>query len=387
MRSKIKWSILIPSLLYRKSNFNYIYKILYQQIKKEGLSDYIEILDFLDDGENNFLDKKKFLIEKSKGKYISFLYDDLEISDNFIKDIFNNLNGNYLYFDQYFINNGKYQKESFPDITLYPISRNKIDEDYFYGKVKIDSNSLEEVFTVRDRQRKNPYSIIVTAYKSQDFIEECLDSIEGQSYFKDYDEFEVLVGVDGCESTLNKLKDIRYKYRNLKIFMMDSNMGTYVTSNTLIDLVKYENIIRFDSDDIMMSFLVQSVDNNIHRYSVIKLGYHNFINDTNKIQTQSDTAHGVLYFKKQIMDNLAGGYENWACAADSEFIFRIRQHVNILDLEEPVFFYRIHSGSLTRRTDTGMKSDIRKKYRSMIKPNYLISDLFIKRITAMYEEV
>ena len=40
---------------------------------------------------------------------------------------------------------------------------------------------------------------------------------------------------------INKVKEIMHKYRNLRVFMMDSNMGTYVTSNTLLDLIQYEN--------------------------------------------------------------------------------------------------------------------------------------------------
>ena len=48
-------------------------------------------------------------------------------------------------------------------------------------------------------------SIIISAYKASEFIEECLDSILGQSTSIRY---EVILGVDGCKDTLDKIKSI-----------------------------------------------------------------------------------------------------------------------------------------------------------------------------------
>lgn len=47
-------------------------------------------------------------------------------------------------------------------------------------------------------------SICVSAYKASDYIKECLDSINGQTYFNKNKNYEVIVGIDGCEETLEK---------------------------------------------------------------------------------------------------------------------------------------------------------------------------------------
>jgi Glycosyltransferases involved in cell wall biogenesis len=107
----------------------------------------------------------------------------------------------------------------------------------------------------------NGISILVTAYKSANYIERCLDSIFNQTWFKTNDNWEVLLGIDGCFSTLEKIMDIKHKYPKLKYYMMINNRGTYVTSNTLLDLTnpEYSHNLRFDSDDIMCPEMVEKL--------------------------------------------------------------------------------------------------------------------------------
>ena len=81
-------------------------------------------------------------------------------------------------------------------------------------------------------------SVCISAYDTAEYIEECLDSIYDQSYFLTNDNWEVLVGIDCCEQTLLKVKSIMHKYKNIRVFMMDSNKGTYITCNTIIKNAK-----------------------------------------------------------------------------------------------------------------------------------------------------
>ena len=164
---------------------------------------------------------------------------------------------------------------------------------------------------------KPPISIIITAYQSQKYIEECLDSIENQTYFKNNNNFEVLVGVDACRSTLNKLFEIRHKYRNLRIFMMKENKGTYVTTNTLLDLIKYDNIIRFDSDDVMLPHMVNEIMQYYRNNDIIKFSYYKYKNQSQRIPEAGKStrlSEGAIFYKKRVIE-LTGGYRNWICAA------------------------------------------------------------------------
>ena len=99
-------------------------------------------------------------------------------------------------------------------------------------------------------------SVIISAYKASEFIEECLDSILEQQTNFDY---EVLVGVDGCPDTLNKIKDILYKYKdfNFRFYYFEINVGKYLMVNSMAKESIYDNLAFFDVDDIMMNNFIE----------------------------------------------------------------------------------------------------------------------------------
>lgn len=85
------WSILICTLDSREKLFNRLYAKLHKQITDLNLEDKIEILYFKDNREYSVGFKRNALIEKSRGKYICFIDDDDEISDDYIKIIHDRL--------------------------------------------------------------------------------------------------------------------------------------------------------------------------------------------------------------------------------------------------------------------------------------------------------
>lgn len=249
----------------------------------------------------------------------------------------------------------------------------------------VNPNTVEHLPVL---ENKEPISIIVTAYQTQDFIEECLDSIEAQTYFENNDNYEILVGIDGCEETLNKLLGIRHKYRNLRIFMMKKNVGTFITTNTLIDIMKTNNYIRFDSDDIMIPEMVNEIMYYSNDFDIIKFSYFNFnINGYNRLKTVGNRyAAGVIFFKKRVFD-LYGGYQPWICTAEGEILIRIGNDLNVKEIDWGLFKRRVHKNSLTQKNETGMFSDIRKEYHKMIIKNQMNGIKKIKRITGEYYEI
>ena len=94
-------------------------------------------------------------------------------------------------------------------------------------------------------------SICVTAFKSVKFIKKTLNSITNQTWFKNNKNYEIILGIDGCNETLQYIKRIQNNYKNLIVIMMKKNKGTYITTNTIMTISKYDHLIRFDSDDIM----------------------------------------------------------------------------------------------------------------------------------------
>lgn len=203
-------------------------------------------------------------------------------------------------------------------------------------------------------------SICITAYNVEEYIKECLDSVLKQTWFKNHKNWEIIVGVDGCEKTLDYLKTIMHLYKNLRVLMMDTNRGTYITSNTIISTAKYENIFRFDSDDIMCPELVETVMSNKDVCSLVRYYLQNFGGNTDR-----GVAHGTIYIKKSVFMKY-GGFRPWPCGADTEIYYRLKNVENVKNINKTLMLRRIHNTSLTQANNTGMKSELRKKYKKFI---------------------
>lgn len=254
------------------------------------------------------------------------------------------------------------------------------DIDYNFNK------KAEEYVYLPIASEKKSVSIIITAYETQDFIEECLDSIENQTYFINNDNYEILVGIDGCQKTLDKVLQIYKKYRNLNVFLLVKNSGTYVTTNTLIDLVKYDNIIRFDSDDVMRPELINEIMYYAGEYDIIQFKYRNFRNNLRGVYGRSDYANGAIFIRKNVFD-LFGGYMPWLCAADYEFLTRVNRHIKIKRHNNLLMYRRMHDNSLTRRNDTKMTSSLRKKYHKLIQDKDYSEICFIDKKISNYFKI
>lgn len=229
----------------------------------------------------------------------------------------------------------------------------------------------------------------MTAYQTQNFIEEALDSIEDQTYFVNNDNFEILLGIDNCQETLEKVQSIRHRYRNLRVFMMDARRGPYVTLNTLLDHVNYPHLIRFDSDDMMKENMVSKILN-LGDFECVIFKCRNFSRNGIGIPNRELDmwSHGTCYYKTRIFERF-GGFMDWECAADTEFLTRIGNYVYIKPFDAILFYRRIHGNNLTQREDTGHKSMMREKYKNYIDRSkfWLPRVVKIDKVTNTYKEI
>jgi len=138
---------------------------------------------------------------------------------------------------------------------------------------------------------------------------------------------------------------------------MNENKGTYITTNTIMDISKYDHLIRFDSDDIMYSNLVENVMKQDIKYDMIRFKMKNFDIKTN--QTELRNAYGQFMIKHWVFDYF-GGFMPWKCAADDEFFIRVKNFINILFLNDELLLRKIHPNSLTQSNKTNFNSIERK---------------------------
>jgi len=213
-------------------------------------------------------------------------------------------------------------------------------------------------------------SIIVSAFNTANYITDCVDSLLNMTDLRNF-EWEILIGVDGCQKTLNVLE----KYigmENITVYYQKINQGCYPTTNFLIKQSKYQNILIFNSDDIAYPKLLKSVamyfDKN---YDAVRFKGGQSTNMKNF--TKTSFGHGVLVVNKKAFEKW-GFYKNVRCAADRIFLKKIaRNKACIININTVLFLRRLHPSSLTKCKEYNMRSQYRKNVaRGIIKETAII---------------
>jgi len=212
-------------------------------------------------------------------------------------------------------------------------------------------------------------SIIIPAFKAAEYIEECLNSIYSQNTVFT---FEILIGIDNCESTKDKLLQIADKYSNLHIFYSNESVGPYIIRNTLVQKATYPNLLFFDADDIMSTSLISNISRKNDQVRPIRFKYFNFNQGSDPFSSKTihhTTGEGVFFIPKGTFKKI-GGFQNWKVGADSEFKQRCNKNkILSIELSEPLFYRRLHNSSLTQDARTGYNSALRLKILNKIKNN------------------
>ena len=204
--------------------------------------------------------------------------------------------------------------------------------------------------------KKCELSVIIPTFNNVEYIDECINSImESSKKFS----VEILVGIDGCQKTLNYV--IQKKYLEfIRFYYFNSNNGPYDIKNTLSKIANSDKLVFFDSDDIMGDTTINEILNNLNNYDLIKLKYQN--SDNGRIDIKPKFGEGVFAIKKSLFLNM-NGFEPWFVAADSDFMARFYKNNNKIYYTKNIsFIRRLHSESLTHRKDTGMSSSLRGNY-------------------------
>jgi glycosyltransferase involved in cell wall biosynthesis len=206
----------------------------------------------------------------------------------------------------------------------------------------------------------NGISIIIPTFGTPEFIDECIESIQKQNTKL---KFEILIGIDKCEDTLNHIKNNKELYSKTKVFYFNENVGPYVIKNNLVRETVYDKLLFFDSDDVMNDNLLETIHPILIERDVVRFKLQNFtVRDNVKRMLSTETSVGVFGIKKHRFE-LVNGFESWRCHSDSEF----KRRVNFLgfwtmECDNILFKRRIHGKNLTVKEDTNMISDLRKKY-------------------------
>lgn len=242
--------------------------------------------------------------------------------------------------------------------NLYKSVPNKI---YLNETLTGLQRDIEDGFGQRDDKKTNQLSIIIPTYNNIEYLDESLNSIisSGKNH-----NVEILVGIDGCEKTLNYVKQKTYP-DFVKFYHFNSNNGPYDIKNTLTKISNSDKIIFFDSDDIMTDSTITEVVDNLGRYDLVRLKYKEVRN--NKTSEKTNFHEGAIGINKNLFLSM-NGFEPWMCAADSDFLGRLyKKKPRIYHTKNLSMYYRRHDTSLTMKKETGMASSLRGGYAKISK--------------------
>jgi|688.fasta_scaffold38875_7 glycosyltransferase involved in cell wall biosynthesis len=253
---------------------------------------------------------------------------------------------------------GKFAKENNIDIICVKHEKSFIKSIPQLKTIYDDSknNDLNQTKIVNKIYDLNTISIIIPTYNNIEYLDESLNSIinSGKNH-----NIEILVGIDGCQKTLDYVKQKTYP-EFVKFHYFNSNNGPYDIKNTLTKISNSEKIIFFDSDDIMTDTTIDEVVVNLGRYDLVRLKYKE-IRD-NKTSDKTNFHEGAIGINKNIFLSM-NGFEPWMCAADSDFLGRLyKKKPRIYHTKNLSMYYRRHNTSLTLKKETGMASPLRATY-------------------------
>lgn len=199
-------------------------------------------------------------------------------------------------------------------------------------------------------------AIIIPAYNADKYIIECYSSVKNQIPTGGY-VYDIRIGVDGCHKTAMILES-----NKIPFYWSEKNVGAYIMRNSLMAIQKADMYCIFDADDVMFpEFLKRSLE-----YDCSMTAKINCNEKLKPLQGAKIEYGGAITFTHNILVVL-GGYYGTRCAADSDFMSRIiMAGYNIQEINEPLYYRRRHSESLTKKSDTGIGSPYRKKvWKSM----------------------
>ena len=209
------------------------------------------------------------------------------------------------------------------------------------------------LFALPIQKKTKLLSVLVPAYKYQDYIEECVSSILSQDIPEEW-ELEVLVGVDGCKDTLNAINKLAYDTR-LRIFYADKNSGAYKMRNALYAKSSGVLVTVVDADDTIIPDTLSNCIAFLEKNTYVDcLCYGTAYTDEKLkiIKRVPECGEVAAIYRRKVIDTL-GGWEAWRCGADSEFIERA-----IVGFEFPYHSLNPFVGKLYRQHDKQLTKTI-----------------------------
>ena len=212
-------------------------------------------------------------------------------------------------------------------------------------------------------------SVVLCVYNGDDYLLECLDSLEGQSH----DDFEMIIVNDGSDDLTHAIITDFIERTRLKVtYINQTNMGLTKSLNIAITHSSGEFIMRQDADDISskdrISSCVEYMEQNTD-VDLIVTSFRRFTDNEcidskntlpryfkdntkitfNHIKYGNPFCHGSFFGRAEHFSNLFYN-EELQKAQDFEFLLRsLKLNAKIIFCDIDTYSLRIHENSISNR--------------------------------------
>ncbi|AWX13666.1 glycosyl transferase family A [Mergibacter septicus] len=253
------------------------------------------------------------------------------------------------------------------ELVEYQISkcREKINGENIVNNSEINSLLIPELYSLVEKTPIDSYqdklndsfsypliTVIITAYNTQEFIESSINSVLLQSYKN----IEIIVIDDySNDNTYEIATRIASSNSKVKVFRLNSNLGTYYAKNLGIKKSKGEIIFFQDSDDVCHFERIERCVNSLLKNPncvAVRSGYSRIDLNTHTVITVNDSIYRIglitLGVYRKVFDDI-GFFNCTTKASDDEFLNRIiayygREKISIVDL--PLYYNTMRDNSL-----------------------------------------
>lgn len=224
-------------------------------------------------------------------------------------------------------------------------------------------------------------AVIMTAWKSAKWIEDAIASYLALEPVPGW-RFELRIGVDGCEETEARLREL-----GVPFWLSRRNVGTYVMRNSLIGQARADAYCSFDSDDVFAPAHMAERIPILERNGVVGCTRIEVTEDLRPIESASHT-DWPLMFSDEVWQAV-GGYRAERACSDGDFAARIRNLGWKMTAPKcpGLMLRRNHDGQMTKSAEFGVgraaRIEIARRHRELREAG----SLYVEPVTVGLEKV
>lgn len=185
------------------------------------------------------------------------------------------------------------------------------------------------------------FSIITTVLNGEEYITDCIESVQKQKYLKDKDIEHIIIDGGSVDETLSIIKKLQKNYKNI-IYLTEKNIGIYGGINIGLKFAKNNIIGILNSDDFYKdSDIFKNLEFEFNKdpdvlaiHSNVKIFRRNNINKLYRSFYSREffpedylkckhPPHTSFFVKREIYEKFGNFDESLKIASDFEFMLRV----------------------------------------------------------------